>query len=378
MSLARAHQPSAGASVSLEHLTKRFAGTVAVEDLSIEVAAGEILALLGPSGCGKSTTLGMIAGLIEPDGGRILVDGVEVQREPPWRRNLGTLFQNYALFPHLTVAGNVAFGLEMRRLPRGVITERVRQALATVELSGFEERLPSQLSGGQQQRVALARALVYEPRVLLLDEPFGALDRRLREAMQVELRRLCARLGLTAILVTHDQEEALTLADRIAVMRAARLEQVADARTIYDRPTSRFVAEFLGSSNFLAARVEGSDADGVVHLRDRKGRALTATTDIACPIGADRLLAIRAEKLGLVPGEAAADAVNTVAGRIAQVVFKGHHLEVYLDTADAGTLMAFARLGEDLEAPPGVGEAWSVTWRSDAAVLVPDDETIGG
>jgi spermidine/putrescine ABC transporter ATP-binding subunit len=376
MSLARAHQPGAGASVSLERLTKRFAGTVAVDDLSIDVAAGEILALLGPSGCGKSTTLGMIAGLIEPDGGRIKVDDVEVQHEPPWRRNLGMLFQNYALFPHLTVAGNVAFGLEMRRMSRGVITERVRQALATVELSGFEERLPSQLSGGQQQRVALARALVYEPRVLLLDEPFGALDRRLREAMQVELRRLCARLGLTAILVTHDQEEALTLADRIAVMRAARLEQVADARTIYDRPTSRFVAEFLGSSNFLAARVEGSDPDGVVHLRDRQGRALTATADVACPVGAERLLAIRAEKLALVLGAPPVDAVNTVGGRIAQVVFKGHHLEVYLDTADAGTLMAFARLGEDLAAPPGLGEAWRVTWRSDAAVLVPADGTI--
>jgi ABC-type Fe3+/spermidine/putrescine transport system ATPase subunit len=301
------------------------------------------------------------------------VDGAEVQHQPPWRRNLGMLFQNYALFPHLSVAGNVAFGLEMRRLPRRVIAERVSRALATVELAGFEERLPSQLSGGQQQRVALARALVYEPRVLLLDEPFGALDRRLREAMQVELRQLCTRLGLTAILVTHDQEEALTLADRIAVMRAARLEQVADARTIYDRPASRFVAEFLGNSNFLPARVEGVEGDGIVRLRDAKGRVLTATSEIPRHNGADLLLVIRAEKLRLVRGEPAAGAVNTVTGTVAQVVFKGHQVEVYLKMPETGTLVAYARIGEDLATLPTVGEVWSASWRADAAVVVADD-----
>lgn len=375
MSLATSAQTGAGASISLDGLVKRFAGIPAVEGLSIDVAAGEILALLGPSGCGKSTTLGMIAGLIEPDEGRIFLDGTEIQHQPPWRRNLGMLFQNYALFPHLTVARNVAFGLEMRRLSRPVIAERVSRALATVELSGFEERLPSQLSGGQQQRVALARALVYEPRVLLLDEPFGALDRRLREAMQVELRQLCARLGLTAILVTHDQEEALTLADRIAVMRAARLEQVADARTVYDRPASRFVAEFLGNSNLLPARVESVASDGVVHLRDRGGRALAATSDRPCSIGADLLLVIRAEKLRLARGEPAPEAVNTVEGSVVQVVFKGHHIEVYLAVPEAGTLVAHARLGEDLATLPTVGESWSVRWRTDAAVVVPDERS---
>jgi spermidine/putrescine ABC transporter ATP-binding subunit len=373
MSLATAGQTSAGASVSLDGLVKRFAGVAAVEDLSIDVAAGEILALLGPSGCGKSTTLGMVAGLIEPDGGRILVDSAEVQHQPPWRRNLGMLFQNYALFPHLTVAGNVAFGLEMRRLPRTMIAERVSRALSTVELSGFDERLPSQLSGGQQQRVALARALVYEPRVLLLDEPFGALDRRLREAMQVELRQLCTRLGLTAILVTHDQEEALTLADRIAVMRAARLEQVADVRTIYERPVSRFVAEFLGNSNFLPARVESAESEGVLRLRDARGRAFTATFDISCHLGDDVLLVVRAERLRLVPSEPAADAVNTVAGSISQVVFKGHQVEVYLEIPEGQTLVAYARIGEDLATLPVLGETWSACWRADAAVVVPDD-----
>jgi putative spermidine/putrescine transport system ATP-binding protein len=371
MSTIRPMTATRGASVALRAIAKRYAGKPAVDDLSLDVAAGEILALLGPSGCGKSTTLGMIAGLVEPDAGTILVDGTEIQDTPPWQRNLGMLFQNYALFPHLTVAGNVAFGLEMRRVAKAEIAERVGRALAAVELEAFAERMPSQLSGGQQQRVALARALVCEPRVLLLDEPFGALDRRLREAMQVELRRLCTQLGLTAVLVTHDQEEALTLADRIAVMREARLEQVADARTIYERPRTRFVADFLGTSSFLEGEVLGA-ADGITRLRTTGGHLVAGSLETPAPAGTRRALAIRAEKVDLVPGPPEAGAENAIPGHIEQVVFKGHHLEIYLDAGPLGTIVSFTRFGDGVARPPEAGEVWTARWSAANAVVVQD------
>ena len=216
--------------LALSGLTKVFGTTAAVDRVTLRIAAGEMVALLGPSGCGKTTTLRMVAGLIEPTEGDVLIGGVRVNRTPVHRRNIGMLFQNYALFPHLSVVENVAFGLQMRGLGKSAIRPKVEAALALVQLSAFADRLPAALSGGQQQRVALARAIVIEPTLLLLDEPLGALDRNLRESMQVEIRQIQKRLGITAVMVTHDQEEALTMADRVVIMRDGRLEQVGHAR----------------------------------------------------------------------------------------------------------------------------------------------------
>ena len=239
------------AELSVEGVTKRFGEVVALDDVSLAVAEGELLTILGPSGSGKTTLLKVVAGFETPDAGTVRVDGVEITALPPARRDIGMVFQNYALFPHLTVKGNVAFPLEMRNVARAEIERRVGEALALVELAGYEARLPRQLSGGQQQRVALARAIVFNPRLLLLDEPFGALDRKLRETMQLEVRRLQRRLGLTTIFITHDQEEALVLSDRIAVMNKGTIQQIATTTEIYERPANDFVADFVGESNIF-------------------------------------------------------------------------------------------------------------------------------
>jgi ABC-type Fe3+/spermidine/putrescine transport system ATPase subunit len=240
------------ASVRLKELTKLFGATRAVDRVSLTIEPGSMVALLGPSGCGKTTTLRMVAGLVEPSAGEIFLDERPITRVPVHRRNIGMLFQNYALFPHMNVAENIAFGLETRGIKRAAAAERVASALQLVQLPEYSNRMPSQLSGGQQQRIALARALVVEPALLLLDEPLGALDKALRQSMQVELRALQQRLGVTTVMVTHDQDEALTMADRIVIMRDGRVEQVGAPADVYQRPVSRFVAGFLGASNFSA------------------------------------------------------------------------------------------------------------------------------
>ncbi len=241
-------------SVVLDRITKRYGDQAAVEDLSLTIQPGEFISLLGPSGCGKTTTLRMIAGFERPDAGDILISGSSVLAQPPYRRDVNTVFQAYALFPHLSVAENVAYGLQQRRTPKSEIRERVSQALDLVQMRRFADRKPTQLSGGQQQRVALSRALVNRPAVLLLDEPLGALDRQLREEMQLELKLLQSRLGITFVFVTHDQGEALSMSDRIAIMRAGRIEQLADADTVYARPASAYVAAFVGQQNFFRGR----------------------------------------------------------------------------------------------------------------------------
>jgi ABC-type Fe3+/spermidine/putrescine transport system ATPase subunit len=235
--------------VGVRELVKRYGRQSVLDHCSLDAREGEILTLLGPSGCGKTTLLRCIAGFIRPDGGRILIDGADTVDVPVNRRPVGVVFQSYALFPHLTVAGNVGYGLRMRGTAKAEIARRVDAALDSVSLSGFQQRYPSQLSGGQQQRVAIARVIVLEPRVLLLDEPFNALDAKLRGSMQVELRQLIKRLGITAIFVTHDQEEAMTLSDRIAVMRAGRIEQLDKPDVIHDSPATAYVADFIGASN---------------------------------------------------------------------------------------------------------------------------------
>jgi len=246
------------ADLRVEGVSKRFGEVVALEDVSLDIASGELLTILGPSGSGKTTLLKVVAGFERPDAGSVRVDGADITSLPPARRDIGMVFQNYALFPHLSVAANVAFSLEMRGVARAEIGRRVGEAVALVELAGYEQRLPRQLSGGQQQRVALARAIVFNPRLLLLDEPFGALDRKLRETMQLEVRRLQRRLGLTTIFITHDQEEALVLSDRIAVMSRGTIQQVATTTETYEHPANDFVADFVGESNV----VHGVTADG--------------------------------------------------------------------------------------------------------------------
>src|SRR5271167_4486935 len=247
--------------LTISGLTKRFGEVTAVDDLSLEIAEGELVSLLGPSGCGKTTTLRSIAGFVQPDAGAILFDGIDITSFAPERRNIGMVFQNYALFPHMTVRENLLFGLEMRRIGRKEMAERIGKVLDIVQLAGLEDRYPRQLSGGQQQRVALARGLVIEPRVLLLDEPLANLDAKLRQEMRFFIRSLQKRVGITTVYVTHDQAEAMVISDRIVVMFDGRIRQVGDAAEIYARPASREVADFIGLSNFIDGTVKARPGD---------------------------------------------------------------------------------------------------------------------
>ncbi len=290
-----------GVAVELQHVSKRFGESAAVHDVSLQIAEGEFFSLLGPSGCGKTTTLRMIAGFELPDAGEVLIQGRPMGATPPYRRHVNTVFQNYALFPHLTVAQNVAFGLEMQRVARAEIAARVAEALRLVRLDGYESRRPRQLSGGQQQRVALARALVNHPAVLLLDEPLGALDLKLRKELQLELRALQERVGITFVYVTHDQEEALTMSDRIAVMNRGKVLQVGTPTEIYERPSCRFVADFIGETNFLEGTVLESHDD---RARVRVSHNLVVCGHAPRPVtpGQTVTISIRPEKVRLIEG----------------------------------------------------------------------------
>jgi spermidine/putrescine transport system ATP-binding protein len=289
---------SARGAVAIRGLRKAFGEVVAVQDVDLDVRPGEFLTLLGPSGCGKTTLLRLLAGFEEPDAGRILISGVDVAALPPHKRPVNTVFQHYALFPHRSVAGNVAFGLEMAGCPRAEIPERVARALQMVRLPGFGERRIEQLSGGQKQRVALARAVVLEPDVLLLDEPMAALDLKLRKEMQVEVKNLQERLKTTFVFVTHDQDEALIMSDRIAVMSQGRIEQLAPPEELYERPRTRFVADFLAVRNLLEVEVMGVQ-DGRARLRTRGGLQLAAADDGGYRTGARVWIGIRPERMAL-------------------------------------------------------------------------------
>jgi spermidine/putrescine transport system ATP-binding protein len=307
--------------VVLHGLRKAFGDVAAVRDVSLEVRGGEFLTLLGPSGCGKTTLLRMIAGFESPDAGQIVISGRDVTALPAYERPVNTVFQQYALFPHRTVAGNVAFGLQMQRRGKGEIAERVEKALEMVRLGGLGDRRPSQLSGGQQQRVALARAVVLEPEVLLLDEPMAALDLKLRQEMRVEVKNLQERLGITFVFVTHDQEEALVMSDRIAVMNRGRVEQVGAPEALYDRPRTRFVADFLAVRNLLEATVV-SLGSGMAALRTRGGASFEASDDGGYREGARVWVGVRPERMHLDTG-AGRDGHNVLAGTLEDEIYLG-------------------------------------------------------
>jgi putative spermidine/putrescine transport system ATP-binding protein len=324
----------------LRELTKHFRETRAVDRVSLSLEPGRIVALLGPSGCGKTTTLRMIAGLVEPTAGEIILDDRSITHVPAHRRNIGMLFQNYALFPHMTVAENVAFGLEARGFRGDRAAARVAAALELVQLDGYGRRMPAQLSGGQQQRVALARALVIEPALLLLDEPLGALDKSLRQSMQVELRALQQRLGITTVMVTHDQDEALTMADKIAIMRDGQLEQTGSPAEVYQRPVSRFIASFLGAANFFRGRVDQvSGASSRVSLPGGILLTIPALRDVGSPV----TVALRPEAITVDPlagGDMPAPP-NTADAVVEQIIYHGFVSHFYLRQKNGEPLIAF-------------------------------------
>jgi spermidine/putrescine ABC transporter ATP-binding subunit len=330
--------------VELRGCTRHYGAVRAVDALDLTVDEGEFLSLLGPSGCGKTTTLNLIAGFVEPTAGRIVIDGEDVTGRPAHLRGLGVVFQSYALFPHLTVRENVAFGLRERRLPATEIERRVGDALELVRLDRLGRQRPTELSGGMQQRVALARALVYRPRVLLLDEPLAALDRKLREGMRDELRAIQRSVGITTIFVTHDQAEALGLSDRIAVMNHGRIEQLGPPREVYERPATRFVADFIGASTVLRGRAVAADQVSVA------GAPPLRVAGPPLPVGADVELAIRPERVRLSSGPAD----NVLDAHVDTLVYQGAQTELTARLADGQRLLVFVT--EPAAVPLAVGQ----------------------
>lgn len=321
-----------GTGVSLREVTKQFGDVVAVDRVTLDIDKDEFFSILGPSGCGKTTLMRMIAGFERPTSGQISLLGDAVESLPPSQRDLNMVFQNYALFPHLSVYANVAFELKVRRVNRGEIDGRVREALELVQMAEYAKRKPAQLSGGQRQRIALARALVGRPAVLLLDEPLGALDQKLRKEMQIELKRLQREVGITFIYVTHDQEEALTMSDRIAVMRAGRVLQVDSPRMLYERPNSRYVASFIGQSNFLTGTVTESSVGGVLVDTGVDG-VLRTRPEALAKVGETVTVVTRPERLALVPAPVASGAGNLLRGVVREALYVGNDTHFIVDLA---------------------------------------------
>ncbi|WP_235030890.1 ABC transporter ATP-binding protein [Nonomuraea solani] len=356
--------------VEIEDLTAGYEGARVLDLDRLSIRKGEFLSILGPSGCGKTTLLNSIAGFVRPTAGRIVIDGADVTGRPPYRRGLGMVFQSYALFPHMTVAANVAYGLRVRRLGKAEREERVREALRLVGLEGYADRRPKQLSGGQQQRVALARALAIRPAVLLLDEPLSNLDAKLRREMRVELRAIQARIGTTMVFVTHDQEEALALSDRVAVMNGGRIEQIGTPDEVYRRPATRFVAQFIGAANVLEGTV--TESGGL----DLGGLTVDGALDFG--EGERAVVAIRPERIRLAePGTTVSEAAASVPGTVGYRAFAGDAWHVEVRLADGRTLSAqIADTGAGAADPPGAGTPVVANWdRADMIVLERPAET---
>jgi len=351
--------------VALDGVTKCFGKIIALDNVSLQVRRGELITLLGPSGCGKTTLLNLVAGFLKPEHGEILIDGALVTDVPTHRREIGIMFQSYALFPHMTVAGNVGYGLKMRRIAKPEIARRVADTLALIKLDGLDDRKPRQLSGGQQQRVALARALVIRPKVLLLDEPFSALDRNLRASMQVEVKEIVRKLGVTTIFVTHDQGEALSLSDKIAVITQGHIRQIGTAADIYHRPADRFVASFVGDVNVLRARLEriagaiATVALGPAHLqvpsRMLEGAAAGTAVD----------LFLRPEELRVAEAGAPVAANGVVAAQI----YQGGHVDLYVDVPESVTGRVLLRVpGQDATARWPAGTRVGIALATDQGI----------
>ncbi|HLB07396.1 MAG TPA: ABC transporter ATP-binding protein [Alphaproteobacteria bacterium] len=359
--------------ISLDKVSKHYGLVRACDEVTLGIARGEFFALLGPSGCGKTTLLRLLAGFNAPTSGEIFIDGQSMAGTPPYRRPVNMVFQNYAIFPHLNVRQNIAFGLRKERLSKAELGRRVDEALELIKLPGFGARAASELSGGQRQRVALARALVKKPKVLLLDEPLGALDKKLREQMQIELRQLQKTVGVTFVFVTHDQEEALTLSDRIAVMNEGRVLEVEAPGPLYESPRTKFVADFLGTMNFFEGRVREAANGRVVVETAGLGRVELATRH-EVSAGARITIGLRPEKIRLL-SRAPAGTVNAVEGRMGPSAYLGDrsHYYVRLMQRDAPVAVAVQNLDRSLASAAGGADRVWLTWAPDAAVLLPAD-----
>ncbi len=360
----------------ITRLHKNYQDHAAVAGIDLEVQPGELIALLGPSGCGKTTILRCIAGLVAPTTGDIRIDGNSILAKPVHKRDLGMVFQSYALFPHMTVRQNVEFGLQMRSVAKAELAKRVRDVLELIQMHGFAERVPAQLSGGQQQRIALARAIITNPTVLLLDEPFSALDAKLRQAMQIELRQLQKRVRITTIFVTHDQHEALTLADRIAVMNRGQVEQFDTPQAIYDHPSTLFVADFIGETNKVPGQLLGRENglsmvrlaghDGVFHARDNP----------AVRVGEDVVAALRPEKIELLSPHAAPNRYGgMIEGRVSEVIFAGEKISVFLETACGQINVAAQNRAHDALPQMTPGSAVRLGWNPADMLVFPGAQT---
>jgi spermidine/putrescine transport system ATP-binding protein len=351
--------------LEVAHVSKSFGASLVVIDVSLALAPGEFVSLLGPSGCGKTTTLSMIAGFEHPDTGAILIRGKRIESAPPERRNIGMVFQNYALFPHMSVAENIAFGLKMRGVPRADMASRLRNAAALVKVDHLLERQPKELSGGQQQRVALARALVVEPALLLLDEPFGALDRQLREDLQIEVRSLLRRLNITTVFVTHDQDEALSMSDRIAVMNAGRIEQIASPRLLYERPATKNVAAFIGRGTFLPGQIQADAAIMKTSVGDFQ--VPTEFHGRLKPGPADCFL--RPDAIHVIP--VGQDASHAVLGHVLAATFQGDRQQVSATVGDQVFLVNVSRA-----AIPAIGDQVRLGWNLQDAAFFQDGQRV--
>jgi spermidine/putrescine transport system ATP-binding protein len=353
--------------VEVQGVSKRFGATLALDDVSLSVRPGEFLSLLGPSGCGKTTLLRIIAGFESPTAGRVTIDGADVTGQPPYGRPTNMIFQHLALFPHMTVRQNIAFGLRMKKRPAAEVQKKVTEALQLVQLESYGERMPDELSGGQKQRVAMARALVNDPSVLLLDEPLGALDLQLRLQMQVELRRLHKSLGNTFIFVTHDQTEAMTMSDRVAVFNEGKIVQLGTPEEIYERPRARFVAHFVGHTNLVEGRVTSTDARGVCTVDIGNGTALQGLVPEAVPAGASVVVSLRYEKARL---NGSGQGSPGFRGKVTELIYMGGFLRMVVST-DCGRELTADVPADGASKQIASGQAVHLAWQpDDAAVIV--------